>query len=45
MSDSVGTVGTTLINHHSMISATGGETPTFQEGMYSNNNMFNVYTQ
>ena len=46
MSDSVDTVGTTLRNYHSMISATGGKTPTFQEGMYNNNNMFNnVYTQ
>ena len=45
MSDSIGTVGTALINHHSMISATGGEKPIFQEGMYNNNNMFNVYTQ
>jgi hypothetical protein len=44
---SVGTTGTTLRNYHFMISATGGETPAIQEGIYKNNSMFNnvVYTQ
>jgi hypothetical protein len=39
MSDSVGTAGTTITNHHLMILAAGGETPAFQKGMYKN--MFN----